>query len=62
MLSGGMPVGSVRITSSPSQDGSTVNDEVSSSDESSAQGSQNNQHKEGLMQRCSGGVATFALL
>jgi hypothetical protein len=57
-----MPVGSIRITTTPCQNGSTVNDQITGSDESPSQSLQNHQHKEGLMQRRSGGMATFAML
>ena len=62
MVSGSVAIGGVRVATSPSQNGSTVNDEITGSDESSAQSLQNNQYKEGLMQRRSGGMATFAML
>jgi hypothetical protein len=62
MVSRSMPEGGIRITASPSQDGSTVNDEVTSSDESSSDGLQNNENKKGLMQRCPRSLAAFAML
>jgi hypothetical protein len=57
-----MPVGSIRITTTPCQNGSTVNDEIPSSDKPSTQSLQHNQHKEGLMHRGTGSMATFAML
>jgi len=57
-----VPVGSIGISASPSQDGSTVNDEISGSNEPSFESVHNNEHKEGLMQRGSSRMATFAML
>ena len=62
MVSGSMPDHSIGITASPGQDGSTINDEITSSNESSLESLQNDQDKKRLRQRCSGSVATFALL
>jgi len=62
MLSGSMPIGGIRVATPPSQNGSTVNDEIPGSNESLFESLQNHQHKEGLMQGCSSGVATLALL
>jgi hypothetical protein len=62
MVRGSVPVSSIRVTTSPSQNGSTVNDEITGSHESLSESLQNDQHKQGLVQRCSGSVATFALL
>src|SRR5258708_2702489 len=62
MLSGSMTKGSVRITASPSQDGSTVNDEITSPDEPLSNGLQSREDKERFVQRGSGYAATFALL
>jgi hypothetical protein len=62
MVSGSMSIGGIWVTPSPSQDGGTINDQITGSDEPSSQSLQNHQHKKGLMQRRSGGVATFAML
>jgi hypothetical protein len=62
MVSGSMPVGSIRVTASPSQDGSTVNDEIPGSDEPSSESLQNKEHKQGLMHRRTSSMATFAML
>jgi len=62
MMSRSMAVSRIGIMASPSQDGSTVNYEISGSNESSFQSVQNNEHKEGLMQGSSSDMATFALL
>jgi len=62
MVSGSVAVGGVRVATSPSQNGSTVNDEIPGSDEPSAQILQNHQHKEGLMHRGTSSMATFAML
>jgi hypothetical protein len=51
MLSGSMTKGSVRITASPSQDGSTVNDEITSPDEPPSNGLQSREDKERFVQR-----------
>jgi hypothetical protein len=45
MVSGSVPNGSIGITTSPGQDGSTINDEITSSDESSSESLQNDQDK-----------------
>jgi len=37
MMSGSMSVGGIRVTASPSQNGSTVNDQITGSDESPSQ-------------------------
>jgi hypothetical protein len=57
-----VPEGCIRIVASPSQDGSTVNDEITSSDESPSQSLQDDKHKKRLVQRCPGSMATFAHL
>jgi hypothetical protein len=62
MVSRSVPIGGIRITTSPSQNGSTVNDEITGPDEPSSQSLQNDQHKERLMQRCTRSMATFAML
>jgi len=45
MVSRSVPEGSIGITTPPGQDGSTVNDEITSSDESSSESLQNDQDK-----------------
>jgi hypothetical protein len=62
MMSRGMPEGGIRVTASPGQDGSTVNNEITGSNESSPDGLSNGEYEEGLVRRGSGGVATFAML
>ncbi len=62
MVSGSVSVGSIWVTSSPSQDGSAVNDEITGSDKSSAQSLHNDQHKQRLIHRGSSCMATFAML
>jgi hypothetical protein len=62
MVSGSMAVGGIRVTASPSENGGTVNDEIASSDESSSQRLHNDHDKEGLMERGSRDMTTFALL
>jgi hypothetical protein len=49
MVSGGMPVSRVRVTPSPGKDRSTVNDELTSTDESSPDGLQSGKDKEGAL-------------
>jgi hypothetical protein len=41
-----MPEGSIGITPSPGQDGSTINDEITATDESSSQRLHNEQDKQ----------------
>ncbi len=62
MVSRSVPEGSIGISVSPSEDGSTVNDEITGTDETSPESLHNGQHKQGFMQRRSGSMATFALL
>jgi hypothetical protein len=62
MVSGSVSVGSIWVTPSPSQDGSTVNDEITGSDQPSAQSLQHDQHKQRLMHRGTSSMATFAML
>jgi len=46
MLSRSVPEGGIRVTASPREDGGTVNDEITGSDESSSDGLQNSEHEE----------------
>jgi hypothetical protein len=62
MVSGSMPEGRIGITPSPGQDGSTVNDEITGTDEPSPERLHNDQDKQCLMQRRSSSMTTFALL
>jgi hypothetical protein len=62
MVGRGVPKGGIRITASPSQDGSAVNDEITSPDESSSDGLQNGQNEKRLVHRSASGMAAFALL
>jgi hypothetical protein len=62
MMSGSVSIGSIRITSSPSQDGSTVNDQITGSDESLPQSFSDREDKERLVRWCSSRMTTFALL
>jgi hypothetical protein len=62
MVSGSVPKGRIGIAVPPSQDGSTVNDEITGSDEPSSDGLQNGQHEERLVHRSASGMAAFALL
>jgi hypothetical protein len=62
MVSGSVPKGRIGVAASPSQDGSTVNDEITGSDEPSSDGLQNGQHEERLVHRSASGMASFALL
>jgi hypothetical protein len=62
MVSGSVPKGRIGIAASPSQDGSTVNDEITGSNEPSSEGLQNGQHEERLMHRSESLMTAFALL
>jgi hypothetical protein len=62
MVSGSVSVGGIWVTPSPSQNGSTVNDEITGSDESPSQSLQDDEHKQGLVRRRSCCMATFAML
>jgi len=46
MVSRSVPEGGIRVTVSPSQDGGTVNDEITGSDESSSESLHNSEHEE----------------
>jgi len=54
--------GSIRIMASPSQNRSAVNDEITGSDASRWEGVQHRENEKGLVQECSGSMATCALL
>jgi hypothetical protein len=62
MVGRSVPEGGIRVTASPSQNGSTVNDEITCPNESRSNSLLNGEHEERLVQRGSGCVATFALL
>src|SRR5512135_2607038 len=62
MVGRGMPKGGIRITASPSQDRSTVNEEVTSSNKPSSESLENCQDEERLVHRGTSGMATFAVL
>ena len=62
MMSRSVPKGSIRITASPGEDGSAVNDEIAGSDKSSSDGLQNGEHEERLVRRSTSGVTAFTLL
>jgi hypothetical protein len=62
MLSASMTEGGVRIMAYPSQDRSTVDDEITSPNEPSSHGLQHREHEERLVQRGSCCMTTFALL
>ena len=62
MVSGSVTIGGIRVATSPSQNGSTVNDQITGSDQPSAQSLQHDQHKQRLMHRGTGSMATFAVL
>jgi hypothetical protein len=62
MVSRSVSEGGIRVTASPCQDGSTVNDEITSPNESSSDGMENGEHEEGLVQRSASSMAAFALL
>jgi hypothetical protein len=62
MVSGSVSVGGIWVTPSPSQNGSTINDQITGSDKPSAQSLQYDQHKQRLMHRGTGSMATFAML
>jgi hypothetical protein len=62
MVSRSVSIGGIWVTPSPSQDGSTVNDEITGSDKPSAQSLHNDQHKQRLMHRGTSSMATFTML
>jgi hypothetical protein len=62
MLSRSVPVGRIRVTTSPGQDRSTINDQITGSNQSGSQSLQNRQDKQSFIQRGSSDVATSALL
>ena len=48
MVGGSMTSGGIGISSAPSQDGSAINDEITSSDQTAAHGTPDTEHEEGL--------------
>jgi hypothetical protein len=62
MVSGSVSIGGIWVTPSPSQDRSAVNDKITGSDKPSAQSLQDDEHKQGLVHRGTGSMATFAML
>jgi hypothetical protein len=44
MVGRSMPIGGIRISASPCQDGSTINDKIPGSDKPSSESLQNNQY------------------
>jgi len=62
MVSRSMPRSRIRVTASPSQDGSTINDEVMSANESPPNGLHNDKDEEGLVHWCTRSVTALALL
>ena len=62
MLSGRMANGSIGISSSPSQDGSAIDDEVACADQPTSNGGQHAEHKERLWERGSSAGSSPPLL
>jgi hypothetical protein len=62
MLSGSMTKGGIRVGSMPRQNGSTIDDQIASTDEPTTQGSEYTEHEEGFGQRGASLLSTFALL
>src|SRR2546423_10602538 len=62
MVSGSVPEGRVRITTSPSQDGSTINDEITCPNEPSSESLQNRENEERFVHRSTSSMTAFTLL
>jgi hypothetical protein len=62
MVSGSMTESGIRIMASPSQDGCTINDEITSPNESRSDGVENREHKKRLIERGTCCMTTFPLL
>ncbi len=62
MLSRSVTDGRIGIIALPGQDGSTVNDEITSLDQAGAQGHEHGEHKEGFGQRCTCPSCSLPLL
>src|SRR5262249_47504184 len=62
MVSGSMARGCVRIGASPSQNGSTINDQIAGPNELFADGQQDGEHEEGFMHWGSCGMTAFTRL
>jgi hypothetical protein len=62
MVSGSVAEGRIRIATSPSQDGGTVNDEVTGPNESFSDGISHGENEERLVQRRASTMTAFALL
>jgi hypothetical protein len=57
-----MTKGSIRVSSAPSKDGNTIDDEITGTNEPMTQSGQDSEKKQSLWQRRSGQAPTFALL
>src|SRR5260370_512825 len=62
MLSGSMTKGRIRVSASPSQDGSAIDNQIAGPNESTPQCAEDTEHKERLGQRGSSSLSTLPLL
>jgi hypothetical protein len=62
MLSRGMTKGRIRVGSTPSQNGSTIDNQITRTDEPSTQSAQDAKHEECLGQRGASPLPAFPLL
>jgi hypothetical protein len=57
-----MPISGIRVSTTPGEDGSTIDDEIAGTNQPSTNGSQDAQHKERLWEWSGGLLSAFALL
>jgi hypothetical protein len=62
MLRRSMTKGGIRVSATPGEDRSAIDNQVTSANEPSTDGSQDTEHKKRFSQRCSTLLSTFALL
>ncbi len=62
MLGRGMTDGGIGVSATPGQDGGTIDDEITCTDQPSSHSAQHAHHEQGLWQGRSGGLTALALL
>src|SRR5260221_13845764 len=62
MLSGSMAKGGIGVSTAPGEDGNAIDDEIASTNEPTAQCSENGEDKQCFRQRCPGAISPLQLL
>ena len=62
MLSGSMAKGGIGVSTAPGEDGNAIDDEIASTNEPTAQCSENGEDKQCFRQRCPGAISPLPLL